>query len=136
MPTKYSWMRSGILAESMVTKTDLEQLEIYLDRIYSKLGMDVEFTRHFLDRCNDPRNGKQITIAELVRLFKQEYTKWGKKIAQLGPDVEAVMKDMKTDVNVPFALNWDSKNQELDLVAKTIMRKRNFMTSNPEFPIS
>ena len=134
--TKYSWMRSGILSESHITKMDLEQLEIYLDRLYSKLGLDVEFTRHFLDRCNDPRNVKPITVAELVRLFKQEYSRWGKKIAQLGPDAEAVMRDMRTDVNVPFALNWDPKNQELDLVAKTIMRKRDFRTTNPEFPIT
>ena len=43
------------------------------------------------------------------------------------------MKDMRTDVNVPFALHWDGK--ELDLVAKTIMRKPNFATSNPEFAV-
>ena len=39
----------------------------------------------------------------------------------MGPDAEAVMKDMRTDVNVPFALQWDGK--ELDSVAKTVMRK-------------
>ena len=29
---------------------------------------------------------------------------------------------------MPFALKWDGK--ELDLVAKTVMRKKNFATSN------
>ena len=38
------------------------------------------------------------------------------------------MKDMKTDVNVPFALHWNGK--ELELRAKTIMRKKNFKSSN------
>ena len=61
------------------------------------------------------------------------YKYYGKPIAQLGPDAEAVMKDMRTDVNVPFALQWDGK--ELDLVAKTIMRKQNFSTPNPEFAV-
>ena len=35
---------------------------------------------------------------------------------------------MRTDVNMPFALNL--KGGELELVAKTIMRKKNFQTRN------
>ena len=84
---------------------------------------------------NDERNSKPITPAELTRLFKQEYKYWARPIAQMGPDAEAVMKDMRTDVNVPFALAWDKKNNELDLVAKTVMRKPNFKTSNREFTV-
>ena len=116
-----------------VTDQELQQLEVYADKMFASLGIDVEFSRHFKDRVNDPRNKKPITIAELTRLFKQIYKKHGKPIAQLGPDAEAVMKDMRTDVNVPFALQWDGK--ELDLVAKTIMRKPNFATPNPEFAV-
>ena len=101
-----------------VTDQELQQLETYADKLFASLGIDVEFSRHIKDRVNDPRNQKPITIAELTRLFKQIYKKHGKPIAQLGPDAEAVMKDMRTDVNVPFALQWDGK--ELDLVAKTI----------------
>jgi hypothetical protein len=118
-----------------ITSSDLEALETFADRIFGKVGIDVEFTRHFLDRVNDERNGKQITASELTRLFKQEYKKWGKPIAQMGPDAEAVMKDLATDINVPFALRWDNKNKELDLIAKTVMRKPNFKTSNREFAI-
>ena len=40
-------------------------------------GIDVEFTR-LSDRVNDERNVKPITVSELVRLFKQEYRRWGK----------------------------------------------------------
>lgn len=118
-----------------VTQDELDQLEAFADRLFSKVGIDVEFTRHFIDRVNDERNVKQITASELTRLFKQEFKKWGKKIAQLGPDAEAVMKDMATDINMPFALRWDSKNQELDLIAKTIMRKKNFRTPNQEYVV-
>jgi len=114
-----------------LTKKDLDGVEKYADRLYSAVGIDVEFTRHFLDRVNDARNNKQITVAELIRLFKQSYKKHGKKIAQLGPDAEAVINDMQTDVNMPFALKWDGK--ELDLVAKTVMRKKDFATSNKKF---
>ena len=117
-------------AQKEITKTDLDQLERYADRLFSAVGIDVEFTRHFLDRVNDERNKKQITTAELTRLFKQSFKKYGKKIAQLGPDAEAVINDMRTDVNMPFALNL--KGGELELVAKTIMRKKNFQTRNPK----
>ena len=53
----------------------------------------------------------------------------------MGPDAEAVMKDMTTDVNLPFVLKWDKANNELDLVAKTVMRKQDFKTPDIEFPV-
>jgi hypothetical protein len=122
--------------EYQVTQPMLNKLESYLDQLFGSLGIDVEFTRHFLDRVNDERNKKQITLKELAILFKDTYTKYGKKIAQMGPDSEAVIKDMRSDVNLPFALNWDNTNQELDLVAKTVMRKKNFYTPDPELPLT
>jgi len=118
-----------------ISQADLNQLERFADKLFSKVGIDVEFTRHFLDRVNDERNKKPISSGELTRLFKQEFKKWGRPIAQMGPDQEAVMKDLQTDINMPFALQWDSKNNELDLVAKTVMRKKDFKTSNKEFPV-
>ena len=117
-------------SEKPLKKSDLDQIEKYADRIFASLGIDVEFTRHFLDRVNDARNNKQITPAELTRLFKQSHKKFGKTIAQLGPDAEAVINDMKTDINMPFVLNL--KGGELELVAKTVMRKKDFKTSGPK----
>jgi len=115
-------------SEKEVKKSDLDQIEKYADRLFASLDIDVEFTRHFLDRVNDERNVKQITPSELTRLFKQTYKKHGKTIARLGPDAQAVISDMKTDINMPFVLNL--KGGELELVAKTVMRKKNFKTPN------
>ena len=114
----------------MITKSDLNQIERYADKLFAAVGIDVEFTRHFLDRVNDARNKAQITSSELIRLFKQSFKKYGKKIAQLGPDAQAVINDMKTDINMPFVLNL--KGNELELVAKTVMRKKDFRTSGPK----
>jgi len=116
-----------------VTQSQLDTLESVLDKVFSKVGIDVEFTRHFLDRVNDVRNVKPISIKELGMLFKKEFVKYGKPIAQLGPDAEAVMKDLSSDINIPFALNWNG--EELELVAKTVMRKKNFKSSNKEFAV-
>ncbi len=111
-----------------LSKSDLDNVEKYADKLYKSVGVDIEFTRHFLDRVNDERNKRQITVAELIRLFKQAYKKYGKQIPELGDDAQAVLNDMKTDVNMPFVLKWDGK--EFELVAKTIMRKKDFKTSN------
>lgn len=116
-----------------ITKSQLDQVEKYLDKIWARVGIDVEFTKHFLQRVNDTRNKKPISSAEVIRIFKQEYKKYGKQISKLGDNAQAVMRDMKTDVNVPFVLNWDGK--EFDLVAKTIMRKKNFKSSNKKFSV-
>ena len=117
-----------------ISQSDLDQVEKYADRIFAKLGIDVEFTKHFLQRANDERNARPITTAELIRLFKQEYKKHGQKISNLSPGAEAVMKDMDTDINVPFKIVLNT-NGELDLVAKTILRKSDFKTSNQEFTV-
>jgi hypothetical protein len=118
-----------------VTAVDIQQLEQFADRIFANVGIDVEFTKHFKDRVNSERNAKPIVPAELTRLFKQERKRYGKPIAQMGPDSEAVMRDLQTDINVPFALVFDKENNELDLIAKTIMRKKDFSTPNKVFAV-
>tara|TARA_Y100000593_G_scaffold7376_2_gene13852 strand:+ start:14090 stop:17479 length:3390 start_codon:yes stop_codon:yes gene_type:complete len=116
-----------------VSSSQLSQVETYLDKLWGKVGVDVEFTRHFIDRINDTRNNKPISSAEVIRIFKQTYKKYGKQISKLGDDAQAVLKDMSTDVNVPFALHWNGS--ELEMRAKTIMRKKNFKSSNKKFSI-
>lgn len=117
-----------------ITPQVLNQIEAYADRLFAKLGIDIEFTKHFHDRLNDERNRKPITSAELIRLFREVYHKHGKRIADLPDEAQAVMKDMQTDINMPFVIDVNSKG-ELELIGKTIMRKPNFRTSNQEFTV-
>ena len=117
-----------------ISKSDLDQIEKYADKLFASLGIDVEFTRHFLDRVNDERNKKPINQAELVRLFRLTYKKHGKRISKMNPDAQAVIHDMETDVNMPFVLNLD-KDGMLDLVAKTVMRKKDFKTRNQKLRV-
>jgi hypothetical protein len=118
-----------------VTQSDLKKIEDYADKLFKAVGVDIEFTKHFLDRVNDERNKKDITTDELTALFRKTYYTHGKKIPKLGPDAEAVIADMASDVNMPFVLKWDKNKEELDLVAKTVMRKKNFMTSNQKLKV-
>ena len=118
-----------------LTDIQLDAIEEKLDRLWASLGMDIEFTYHWKSRVNDPRNERQITGDEILKLFNDVYQKHGKKIAQTGPDFEAVLRDISTDINIPFALNWNRDTEKLELVAKTIMRKSKFTTSDPVFQV-
>ena len=125
---------SDYLSEE-ITKVELAQVEAFADKIFAKVGIDVEFTKHFLERLNDKRNVKEISVAELTRLFKQTYKKHGKKIPELGKGAQAVLNDTQTQLNLPFVLKWDEKSKEFDLISKTIMRKKDFKTSNPKLKV-
>tara|TARA_R100000742_G_C4171890_1_gene9883 strand:- start:58 stop:438 length:381 start_codon:yes stop_codon:yes gene_type:complete len=116
-----------------VSKSQLNQVEKHLDKIWAKVGIDVEFTRHFHDRVNDTRNKKPISSAELIRIYREIYKKYGKPISKLSPGVNILLKDMSTDINVPVVLQWDGK--ELDMIAKTIMRKKDFRSSTKKYSV-
>jgi hypothetical protein len=118
-----------------LSSDDLNAFEKYADKLFSTLDLDVEFSKHFKERINDPRNQKPITSAELIGMFKRAYQKSGKKISEMPPDAEAVLKDMRTDLNSPFVIQYDPKQGDLDLVLKTIMRKKNFATPNEVIPL-
>ena len=130
----YNWTQWTSINENLSSE-QMTLVEDYADKLFGELGLDVEFSRHFRDRLNDPRNAKPITAAELIGLFKRAHQKSGKKIAEMPPNAEAVLQDMRTDINTPFVIEYDRRTGELDLVLKTIMRKKNFMTTNEIIPI-
>jgi hypothetical protein len=125
-------MRLLEFAPSAISPQQLDELEKYIDRLFAAVGLDIEFTYHFKQRLGDERNKKPITVMELQRLFKKVHKQMrrGKDLVELGPEAEAVLKDLATNINIPFVLNWDKQNQEFDLIAKTVMRKPDFKTSN------
>ncbi len=112
-----------------ITKPQLDSIEKYADGLFNKLGIDIEFTRHFLDRVNDKRNKKPITIAELIGMFKRLYKKHGKPLSKIDDDFNAVVKDFNNNINIPFAINVT--DDDIEMYAKTVMRKKDFKTSTP-----
>jgi hypothetical protein len=119
-----------------ISKTQLDTLEIKLDDIWNSLGMDIEFTKHFLERVNDERNGKPIELKELEKIFVQAFTKYGASLKKLKhSEVEAVLSDIETQINVPFVLKWNRDKKILELVSKTIMRKKDFKTPDKKYVV-
>ena len=115
--------------EEEVSPKQLSDLEKFGDRILAKFGVDITFSRHFADRMNDARNKPEIKIAELQGLFKKIAKKKAVNIKKY-PNAEVVLKDIQKDLNLPIAIKVD-KDGTLDVVHKTIMRKKNFGTPDP-----
>ena len=118
-----------------ISQSELNQVERYLDKVWAKVGIDVEFTKHFHDRGNDARNIKPISTAEVIKIFRQVYKKFGKQIASLPDGVNVLFKDMQTDINVPVVLKYDNRNKEIDMISKTVMRKKNFKTRTKKYSV-
>jgi hypothetical protein len=134
-PEEYKQALNITSLNELVTQSEIDDVERIADEWFEEYGIDVKFTRHFIERLNDARNGKPISAEELEDIFTKTAEKYGEKLANLPDDFQAVLHSLRTDINLPFALNYDEKNDEMDLVAKTIMRKRNFQTSNPKLTL-
>jgi len=116
------------------SQKDVNDIEKFADRILKKYGIDIEFTRHFVDRLNDPRNNPEIKIAELQRFFKKIQRVKGTKIKNprnfinSGSEIQAVLKDIDSNLNLPVVIKYD--DEKFTVTNKTIMRKKDFKTSN------
>ena len=118
-----------------ITKSQLDEVEKFADKLFAKLNIDVDLgSKHLFDRINDARNGKPISTGEMIALFRKTFKKYGSYIKDK-PGMQAVINDINSDLNLPFMLKWDSKNSELDLIAKTVMRKKDFKTSNKKLKV-
>ena len=107
-----------------MSKSTLDKIEKFAEKKLSP--EDIEFTKHFFDRVNDPRNGKEISDAELTGFFKR-LSKFKKKFKEfLEKYQQIVVTDKRHDINIPFV------KQANQIIAKTVMRKKNFTTSNPK----
>ena len=110
------------------TQRDVSDLEKFADRILKKYNIDVEFTRHFVDRLNDPRNSPEIKVAELQRSLRK-YRKTKERIYETIQTLKKFLKDMSTNLNLPVVIK--TKGDEFVVTNKTIMRKKDFKTTNP-----
>jgi GNAT superfamily N-acetyltransferase len=109
-----------------IPMADLQQIDKYADRQLNPI--DIVLTdKHFFDRLNDTRNGKEISAAELTGFFKRLGRNKKKFVEFLTQYNQVVAKDNRTNINIPFML------QANKAIAKTIMRKGEFKTTTPEY---
>jgi hypothetical protein len=124
-----------ILFKEYITPKNLKSVENYADELFSNVGVDVRFTRHFIDRVNDIRNEKDITPEELKWLYQKAYDKYANTISKIPSGKEAVLFDIDTQINIPFVMSWDGKSPEKDMIGKTVMRKKDFKSYDPKLTL-
>ena len=111
-----------------MAKSDLDQVEKYADQQLSPEDIELgKESDHFFQRLNDPRNGKQISPAELTGFFKRLAKNKKKFLDFVKQYKEFVVKDKRTNINIPFMAVANK------LIAKTIMRKDDFKSSTPVY---
>ena len=126
---KYNFPKPEDLTEmAEMAKSDLDQVEKYADQQLSPEDIELgKESDHFFQRLNDPRNGKQISAAELTGFFKRLAKNKKKFLDFVKQYTQFVVKDNRTKINIPF-MSVANK-----LIAKTIMRKDDFKSSTPVY---
>ena len=124
----YSILRPNQINE-IVPEPEIDDIDDYADDVLDPI--DIDIPPHFVDRVNDKRNNPSIEADELYDFF-DKLSDEKDELEDLLDQGEVVAVDSDTDINIP--LTKDNKKSKLRdkvvAVAKTIMRKRNFATSN------
>ena len=111
----------------LVPEPEIDDIDDYADDALSPL--DLKIPPHFIDRVNDKRNRPEIETDELYDFFDKLSDEKDELEDMLDNDEEIVAVDSDTDINIPLTKDRRTPNT---VVAKTIMRKKNFATSNPK----
>lgn len=114
-----------ILLELQDTR-EVNDLEKQLDNLFADLGIDIEFSRHFIERILGRE--QSVTEEEIKHAFSKLKEMHGDKLVQAKEHggMKAALKDFQNSLNIVFELDNDS------LTNVTIMRKspNSFKTSN------
>ena len=124
----YKRLNVGESTINEIPMGDLQKIDQFADK---KLNpVDVVLTdKHFFDRLNDPRNGKEISQAELIGFFKRLSKKKKEFVEFLNQYNSLVAVDDRTNLNIPFM------KQANKAIAKTVMRKKDFKSSDKKLDI-
>jgi hypothetical protein len=118
-----NWFINFHSKNESVTPAELKQADAFADTQLAPVDVDLT-SKHVFDRLTGRES--DITFAQLIGFFKRlgrnkkEFFEFFKKYDEI------VANDKTTNLNIPF-LNMTNK-----AIAKTIMRKPNFMTSSPK----
>jgi len=125
-PNIFDNTNEGTLNE--IPMGDLKVIDTFADKQLNPI--DVVLTgKHFFDRLNDPRNGKEISNAELIGFFKRLSKKKKVFVDFLNTYNSVVATDNRTNLNIPFM------KQSNKAIAKTVMRKKDFKSSDKSLDI-
>ena len=96
---------------------EVRELDRQLDSLMYPVGLDVQFTNHFIERLLGRE--RRVTIEEIVVTFEKLKRRYKKRLlaAKKMGKYDAVLKDLSNDLNIAFTIEGK------DLVNLTIKRK-------------
>lgn len=96
---------------------ELTYLETALQGLFSDLGLEVHFTKHFVERLFGRE--QKVSVREIIGAFQKLKAKYRLKLEQAKDygELEGIIKDFGHDLNIVF------KIEDPNLEAITIMRK-------------
>lgn len=119
--------------KEFISKSDLRRIERNLDDKYDPYNIEPILTgNHFFQRVNDERNNPEITTDELYNVLKKPTEppiKIIKQISKIDDKGEITITDPETNINIPIIIK-KQEGKETEMVAKTIMRKKDFKADN------
>ena len=127
---------AGDILKEFVGPNHIQTLDTELDDKYRSIPLDIHFSKHFAKQVNLLRNKKPITPQELQTLFNKIYSKYGTEFKDLSMDAQGILRDLSTNINVPFYIDKNPKSNKLNLiptkrlVAATVMRNPHFISNN------
>lgn len=96
---------------------EVRELDRQLDSLMYPVGLDVQFTNHFIERLLGRE--RRVTVEEIVVTFEKLKRRYKKRLlaAKKMGKYDAVLKDLSNDLNIAFTIEGK------DLVNLTIKRK-------------
>ena len=113
---------------------DVYSVERDLTNMFDDTGIKIKFTSHFEDRISDgDHRGDAITKEELLTVFKKLKKKQDQLIAAKKDraELEGVIRDELTNLNVPFALSFHRNSGKFILTLITAMKKEKKFHTKP-----
>jgi hypothetical protein len=117
------WNILSPVVKEEITPDQVKQADAFADKQLAPIDVDLT-SKHVFDRLTG--RDSDVTLAQLIGFFKRlgqnkkEFFDFFKKYKEI------VATDKRTNLNIPF-LNMTNK-----AIAKTIMRKDNFLSSSPK----
>lgn len=109
-----------------MSQAELVTAEHIIEKLFKSLKLDVVWTTHFKERVTDRE--ESVSRAELTQAFKKLQRKYSKRLKDARDHKEefvAVLKDLSSNLNIPFVIDFDKTNNQEKYVMRgiTIMRK-------------
>ena len=118
-----NWFINFHSKNESVTPAELKQADDFADSQLAPIDVDLT-SKHVLDRLTSRES--DVTFAQLIGFFKRLGRNKKQFMDFFTKYQEIVANDKTTNLNIPF-LNLTNK-----AIAKTVMRKSNFMSSSPK----